>query len=108
MQAVQTGRLFGRRRGVQIIEELQDPVKRYYNFAEWVPPEGAVARLAQEAVALALPRDAAFQAHRMFGRFVWPKEAPNHINHGAPEAGTGRVYRFVANVSFPSKRFEGY
>ena len=45
---------------------------------------------------------------RMVGRFVWSKEAPNHINPGASEFGAGRLSRFVAKCSLTSKQFEGY
>ena len=53
------------------------------------------------------PYDAAFQARRMFGRFVWSQEAPNHMYPGSPEASTGRVYQSVVKVGFLPKRFEG-
>ena len=57
---------------------------------------------------LAPLHDAAFQSHRMFGRPVWSKEAPNHINSGSPEAGAGRLNQYVVTVGWLSKRFEGY
>ena len=74
-------------RAVQICGELQDSAKRCYTYEEWEPPEGAIARLFHGYVTFAPPRDAAFQAHRMFGRSAWSEEAPNHINPVAPGAG---------------------
>ena len=59
-------------------------------------------------MAISLPNKTAFQAHRTFGRSVWFKEAPNHINPGAREAGTGRLNQFAVKLSFISLRFEGY
>ena len=108
MHSAQNGGFFNPNRGAQIFEELQDPAKRYYNVAERELPEGTVAQLVQEDVTISLPRDTALQAHRMFGRFVLSKEAPNHINPGDPEAETGRLNQFAVKASFVSKRLEGY
>ena len=106
MHSVQNGGFSNPNRDVRIFEELQDPAKRYYNVAEWELPEGTAAQLVQEAVTVALPHDAAFQAHRTFGRFVWPKEAPNHINPGDSEAGTGHLYQLAVKARSLSKRLE--
>ena len=38
---------------------------------------------------------------------MWIKGAPDHINTAAPEYGGGRLYQFVAKISFPSKKYEG-
>lgn len=46
------------------------------------------------------------QPKRRFGRFAWPKEAQGHINPGAPEHGTGRLYQITTKVSFSSAQRE--
>ena len=49
-----------------------------------------------------------FSPTRMFVRSVWPKEAPNHIYPGAPEAGRARLYQLVVGIISLSKHFECY
>ena len=115
MQAVQNSRLLKRNRAGRIFEELRGPAKRYCNDEEWELPDiqrrrmaqlSDIAQVIQGDVTFPLPRDAAFRAHRIFGRPVWSEEGPTHINPGDPEAGARRLYQFVAKVSFLSKRFE--
>ena len=57
---------------------------------------------------ISFPFEFSVQLNRLYGRFVWPKEAAGHINPGAPENGTGRLYQFVGKVSFASADYEGY
>ena len=50
----------------------------------------------------------ATRAVNMFARFLWGKEAPDHIDPSAPEDGKGRQCRFIARTSFPSGKFAGF
>ena len=93
MQAVRIGRYLNSSRSVQIFGEL---------------PGGALVQLNQGDATILLPNQTAFRAMRMSGRCVWSRGAHNHINPGAPGAGRGRLYQFVAKASSISKHFGGY
>ena len=95
-------------RAVQIFEELSDPLRRYYNHEEWGLPGGAQFRAIQGGATTQLTYETAFQSMRMFGRFARPKEAPNHINPGAPDGGRARPYQFAVKLRSDPRRFEGY
>ena len=84
---------------LQIFEELGDSAKRYYDYEEWERPGGAQVQLNQGDATILLPNETALPAQRTFGRAVWFREAPDHINPGSPGAGAGRLYQSVAKVS---------
>ena len=100
MRAVQNDRFCNPNRDVQIFEEIRDPARRLYCSEEWELPGGARAQLIKGDAAILLPRDIASQAMRMF--------FPNRIDPEAPEAGNGRLFQFLAMLSFDPKQFEGY
>ena len=107
MQAIQNGRFLNLTRAAQIFEELEDPAERYHNYEEWELQEGAQARLNQGEATISPPNETAFRAPRVFGHIACSVKAPNHIAPGAPGGGAGRLYQFVTQLSFLSKRFEG-
>ena len=108
MQAVQNGKFLNPFRAAQTSEEFLDPAKKFYNFGEWKLPEGASASMTRGDPTIILPIDVTIQARRMFGRFVWSKLAPGHINPVAPGGRACCVFQFAAKVSFVSKRYDEY
>ena len=100
MWAAQNGRFLNPNRAAQVFEEISDSGRRVCNYEEWELPEEAHAQLIQGEATILFPHDVAFRAMRMSARSVWPKEAPGHVNPGAPKAGKGRLYQFVATISF--------
>ena len=105
---IPNGHFLSPNQSLQISDPVGDSAQRYYNYEKWEIPEVAQVQLGQGVLTFLLPIDTAFRAQRMYGRFIWSEEAPNHINPGDPEAAKGRLRQFVAEISFPSKRFEGY
>ena len=99
MQAAQSGRIVNPNLAAQFFEELEDTAKRYCNYDGWGFADGDWAQPYQGDVTISPPNETAPQAHRMFGRSVWSKEAP--------EAGAGRSYQFFVEVIFISERLGG-
>ena len=91
----------------QIYDEKTNPANRYYTYEEWKLPEGAYAKLKRDQATICFTPDVAAHTRRIHARFVWSKEAPNHVNRAAPEDANGRLYRSIARISFPPKNMRG-
>ena len=55
-------------------------LRKSINYGEWELPSGAAAT----QLTISLPPSSATQGCRKFSRFVWSREAADHINPGAP------------------------
>ena len=108
MKAVHAACFLNPDRGPQIYENEADPADRYFNYGDNELPGGAYAKLTKDGTRICAHPSLAPQAPVIFARFVWGREAPDHMNLEAPEAGNGRFYRFVARISFPSVGHDGY
>ena len=105
MQAVQNERFINPNRAVRIFGELDSPAKKILRPRGVGATRRGCSPARPGGVTIALPHYTALEARRIYGRFVWPKESPSHVEPGAPECGTGRLYQFVAEGSFISKRY---
>ena len=101
MSKVRDSRVGNPDRAPRIYENGATPGGRFCNRDVWERPEGAPARMTgTEATAVSAPSFAP-QTRRLFARLVWGREAPDHVNSAAPEAGEGRLRHFLARIISP-------
>ena len=95
-------------RVLHLYERIDDPANRHFNVDEWELPGEAYAQDVDGEATIYLGSQTAGQAVRISARSVWRKEAPDHRNPAAREDGESRPYQFLAKISLPSKKLEGY
>ena len=92
----------------QIYENRRARAKRAIR-AEWEIPCGSQLWQTGGETLISLPDKFAPQAHIMFGRFVWVRPEPGHVNPASPfEDAAGKQFQFICKLIFDSTDFEGW
>ena len=79
-----------------------------FNYESWEIPQGGAAQTFIGEDAVLAQAELSKQAYRIFGRFVWSQQAPDHINPGAGGDVIPGLRLLVAKLSFDPILFPNF
>ena len=109
MYIAEAGRFVKPDRAPQQYEFTDYQAGKHSNYKKIVASSGTEAKHCKQGVTIRLPASSATLARCNYFRVARSRKASGHVNPAASDkASRGRIFQFLAKISFPSKRHAVY